>query len=111
MPENDTTILYRAVGESELHLLERTMQFAVLEGGLQVKHFGLNYEETLDFADNEINIDLVAIFEVAVITDTLRKVGEFINVDPSIFISGTVEVQAEHLAEFNEAIMKIEQIL
>ena len=103
----DITNLYRAVGESEFTSVMETQYFAVLEKGVQVKYFGLNFEETLEFANEVINIEIVAIFEVQIATDVLSRVGDFTNVDQFLFKSGTVEFPAERLEEFNNAIIKI----
>ena len=107
MSDINVAVLYRAVGVEEYSSIIRTRQFTVLEHGLQVKHFGLNYDETLCFANKDINIEIVAIFEIEVIMETLRKIGVFTHVDPYIFRSGTVDIRADCLNEFNNAILKI----
>ena len=99
--------LYRAVGADEYSAIIRTNRFAVLDNGLHVKHFGLSYEETLDFANKDINIDVVAVFEVIIGKEALKIVGDFTHVDPYIFKSGTVEISADHLAGFNNAVLSI----
>ena len=101
------SIIYRAVGESEFYSVMQTKCFSVLEKGTHVKYFGLNFEETLAFANKIINIEIVAIFEVKVITEILNRVGDFTNVDTFLFKSGTVEIPAEKLDEFNNAIQEI----
>jgi len=103
----DITNLYRAVGESEFTSVMETKRFAVLDKGVQIKYFGLNFEETLVFANEVINIEIVAIFEVQIVTDVLNRVGDFTNVDQFLFKSGTIEIPAEKLDEFNNAIVKI----
>ena len=99
--------IYRAVGADEYSAIIRTNQFAVLDSGLHVKHFGLNYEETLDFANKDLNVDVVAVFEVSISQEALKIVGDFTHVDPYIFKSGTVEIRADRLTEFNNAILSI----
>jgi hypothetical protein len=99
--------LYRAVGENEFYSVMQTGYFSVLEKGAHVKYFGLNFDETLAFANMIINIEVVAIFEVTVITEVLKKIGDFTNVDIFLFKSGTVEIPAEKLVEFNNAIQEI----
>jgi len=103
----NVTYLYRAVGADEYSSIISTKRFAVLEHGLHVKHFGLNYEETLAFAEKDFNIDVAAIFEIAVDEGTLKGIGDFTHVDPFIFRSGTVEIRADRLTEFNNAIQEI----
>lgn len=100
-------ILYRAVGAEEFSSIIRTNQFSILEYGLHVKHFGLNYQETLCFANKDFNIDVVAIFEVEVIEKVLLEIADFTHVDPYIFRSGTVEIKFNDLSKFNNAIIRI----
>jgi len=99
--------LYRAVGADEFRSIIRTKQFDVLEHGLHVKHFGLNFEETLEFANKNINVDAVAIFEITILETIIRKIGDFTHVDPYIFKSGTVEITSDNLDAFNKAIIRI----
>jgi len=105
--QHNKTHIYRAVGADEYKLILRTKQFAVLEHGLQVKHFGLNYLETLDFADKDFNIDVSAILEVEIDSAVLKEIGDFTNVDTYIFRSGTVEISSDRLTEFNEAVLTV----
>lgn len=105
--KSSKTNLYRAVGADEFSSIIRTKQFAVLEHGLQVKHFGLDYSETLCFADKDFNIDVVAILEVEINSALLKELGDFTHVDTFIFRSGTVEIRSDRLSEFNNAILKI----
>jgi len=106
-PNNNKTSLFRAVGADEFSTVIITKQFSVLENGLQVKHFGLDYSETLCFADKDFNIDAVAILEVEINSASLAKIGDFTHVDAYIFRSGTVEIRSDRLTEFNNAILKI----
>jgi len=103
----DRTFLYRAVGVDEFSSIIRTKEFTVLEHGLHVKYFGLDFDDTLCFADKDFNIDVVAIFEIEVIEEELKKIGDFTHVDPYIFKRGTVEIRADHLTSFNNAILRI----
>ena len=101
--------LFRAVGDIEFYSIMRTKQFSVKQEGAHVKYFGLDYEETLALADKVTNIDATAIVEVAVLRDTLERIGDFTHVDSFLFRSGTVQIQEEDLDEFNRAILLIEQ--
>jgi len=47
------------------------------------------------------------VLEIRVRKDILEKIGDFTNVDVTLFRSGTVEIQPEHLEEFNTAIVEI----
>ena len=88
----------------------RTKKFSVDPRGAHVKYFGLDFDETLTFAQKVTSIGATAIVEVAVLRDTLERIGDFTHVDSFIFRSGTVEIQAEDLAEFNGAIRSIRQM-
>jgi len=99
--------LFRAMGADEFENVMLTNVFSLLKGKAEVKYFGLDFEETLRFADKAFNMDLVAVVEVCVIRSVLEKIGDYTHVDPFLFKCGTVEIQAENLAEFNNAITKI----
>ena len=51
--------------------------------------------------------DIAAVLEIRVRKDTLEKIGDFTQVDTTLFKSGTVEIQPEHLEEFNNSIIDI----
>lgn len=51
--------------------------------------------------------DIAAILEVKVQKAILDKIGDFTNVDTTLFKNGTVEIQSEHLEEFNSSIVEI----
>ena len=99
--------LYRAVGADEFSSIIKTQQFSVLENGLHVKYFGLSYKDTMDFATKDLNVDVVAIFEVTIDERSLREIGDFTHVDPYIFKNGTVEIRSENLNVFNNEIIYI----
>ena len=101
--------LFRAVGIEEFYSIIKTNKFSIQTGGVHVKYFGVNSDETLYFANKIMNIDMVAVIEVGVLEDMIKIIGDFVNVDPFIFKSGTVEIQAEYLDEFNSAIQYIIQ--
>ena len=106
----DTVKLYRAVGFEEYDKLSDGEKFSILEGGVNVKYFGRNLEETIIFANKNINKGLIAIFEVEIENSILLSIGEFVAVDTFIFKSGTVEIHEEHLQEFNNAIKYIKHV-
>ena len=99
--------LYRAVGVDEFSSIIRTKQFTVLENGLHIKCFGMDLAETLDFANKDFNVDVVAVFEVTISEDILNRIGDFTHVDPYIFKSGTVEIRVENLDEFNREMLSV----
>ncbi|MCL2015383.1 MAG: hypothetical protein FWG68_03945 [Defluviitaleaceae bacterium] len=102
-----TIKLYRAVGVEEYLSIMKIGKFALREGRDTVKYFGLDFEETLLFANKAFNNSLVAVFEVEIKHTVLNKIGDFTNVDPFLFKKGTVEIQEEVLEDFNKAILKV----
>ena len=107
--QSDDVCLYRAVSAEEFYSIMKIHRFTFHPKGVDVKYFGVDFEETLAFANEIINIDLVAVIEVSVARAVLNRVGDFIHVDPFLFKSGTVEIHAEQLDEFNNAIKYIAQ--
>ena len=98
--------IYRAVGEHELKSIFNTKQFSFWPRSAEVKYFGLNFEETLQFA-NKAYYDYVAVIEVKLSKTVLKKIGDFTCVDAFLFKHGTVEIQPEVLNEFNNSIIEI----
>ena len=103
----NTMFLYRAVDDREFYSIMQTERFFCLPGGVGVKYFGKNYEDTLRFADRVINKNVVAIVEVEVIQSVVVKIGDFADVDSFIFRYGTVEIWEADIGEFNSAIIRI----
>jgi len=103
----DTMFLYRAVDDREFYSIMQTERFFCLPGGVGVKYFGKNYEDTLRFADMVINKNVVAIVEVEVLQSVVEKIGDFADVDSFIFRHGTVEIWEADIDEFNSAIIRI----
>ncbi|WP_334075542.1 MULTISPECIES: hypothetical protein [Paenibacillus] len=103
-PESLTS-LYRAVGPKEFYEVMETGKFNVIPEGLQAKQFGLNFDETLKFADKFK--DIGAIIEVKVPTSQLNKLADFTEVDKFIFKNGTVTIHVDNLDEFNKIIQDI----
>ena len=104
------TKLYRAVGLEEYILLADGEKFHILRGGVAVKYFGRNFDETLIFANKPINNGIVAIFEVGIPESVLKEVGDFVNVDKFIFKSGAIEIPEERMDAFNSAIQYVKHI-
>ena len=100
----DVISLYRAVGLEEYYDIIQNKKFAVLPNWVNVKYFGLDFKETLSFANKNINIGIVAVFEVKIARSILDKIGDFTHVDPFIFKSGTVEIPEIYVDKFNNAI-------
>ena len=105
-PPFDVISIYRAVGEHELNSLIRTRKFTFWDRSAEVKYFGLDFEETVQFA-HKAYYDYVAVIEVRVSKDALNRIGDFTCVDTFLFRHGTVEIQPENLDEFNDSIMEI----
>jgi len=103
----NTVSLFRAMGEAEFESVMSTKIFSLIKGKAEVKYFGLDFDETLSFADKAFNLDLVCVLEVCVKKTVLDMIGDFTHVDPFLFKCGTVEIQPEDLEEFNRAITKI----
>jgi len=103
----DTMFLYRAVNDREFYSIMQTAKFSCLPGGVGVKYFGKNFEDTLRFADMVINRNIVAIVEIEVLRDIVTRIGDFIDVDPYLFRNGTVEIWESDLDEFNNSIVRI----
>jgi len=84
-----TTKLYRAVGVEEYYSIMKTEKFSIGKG-VNVKYFGLDFEETLKFANTPIGRTSVAVFEVVVNKSILERIADFTVVDLFIFRKGTV---------------------
>ena len=104
---DETIKLYRAMGASEFEEVMITKQFSLLKNKAEVKYFGFDFEETLQFANKAFNVDLVAVVEVSISETILDEIGDFTQVDPYLFKCGTVEIQPQRLDEFNRAIINI----
>ena len=100
-------VLFRALGADEFYAVMNTKQFAIHPKCVPVKYFGLDFDETLTFANMIINIDIVAVLEVIVDKVVLDRIGDFTSVDTFLFKKGTVEIQPENLHEFNQSISDI----
>jgi hypothetical protein len=103
----DKMLLYRAVGGKEFYSILQTRTFTCLPGGVGVKYFGKNFDDTLKFADMIINRNVVAVIEVEVPEKIIMRIGDFVDVDPFLFKHGTVEIWEADLNEFNAAIIRI----
>ena len=102
---NGIVCLYRAVSSDELYSIMQLNQFTLspMSTG-NVKYFGVDFSETVAFANISNLIDLVAVFEVGILLETLLTIGDFTHVDTFIFNKGTVIIQEENLNDFNKAI-------
>ena len=110
MKSCENTRLYRAIGFAEFFSVMDTGLFTLRPNGLESKYFGMDFNETLDFANKAFNIHVVAIVEAVVKKGVLNRVGDFTEVDFSVFKSGTVEIHREHLDEFNDAVLEIKHV-
>ena len=105
---SNTKDIYRAVGVEEYEDIIATGKFRGIEGKtLMTKEFGNDFNETLEFANKSINKDKVAIFKVTIPENIYNQLNHM-NLDPSIFKSGTPVVEPEMLDFFNNSIINIE---
>ncbi|MCL2017119.1 MAG: hypothetical protein FWG68_12825 [Defluviitaleaceae bacterium] len=105
------TKLYRAVGVEEYFSIKRTGKFSLHNLGVDVKYFGLNFEETLKFADMLFNVEVVAIISVEIDAAKLQNLADFTHIDTYLFKSGTAIITAANLPCFNSAIKNIKHEL
>ena len=98
------TKLYRAVGTEEYLSIIRDKCFAIHPDGLgaEVKYFGKDFNETLQFANSALGKSYVAIFEISILTNIINAMDDNTPVDATIFKSGTVVIQSEDLKFFND---------
>lgn len=76
---------------------------------LDAKEFGNSFDETLDFANQPINSDKAAIVKVRNPEEVYNQLNHM-NLDKSIFQSGTLVVEPEMLEFFNNNIISIEHV-
>ena len=110
MKINNTVEVFRAVGFAEFSNIMETGKFNLRPNGLESKHFGMKFEETLDFANKVFNVHVAAIIEITVNEIVLKRTGDFTSVDSSVFKSGTVAVYKEYLEKFNTAVLEIKHV-
>jgi hypothetical protein len=109
LDNNGIVRLFRAVSSDEFYSIMQSKKFALLsDKTTSVKYFGVDYNETVEFANKIQLIDIVAVVEVGVLHDTLLQIGDFTHVDTFLFKKGTVIIQEENLDDFNNAIKYIE---
>jgi RHS repeat-associated protein len=105
---DNTKDLYRAVSPEEFDDIMSTKSFRGIEGKtLGAKEFGNNFDETLNFANKSINSDKAAIIKVTIPENIYNRLNHM-NLDLSIFKSGTPVVEPEMLDIFNKNIIRIE---
>ena len=111
--KHDTRVkhIYRAVSPEEYDDIFTVKGFRARPDGksFQAKEFGNNFDETLDFANKPINLDKAAIIEVTIPEDIYNQLNHM-NLDSSIFKSGTPVVEPEMLDTFNKSIISIEHV-
>ena len=105
---NNVVHLFRAVGAEEFYSIMRLNRFTIPPYiSANVKYFGVDFDETLTFANRKQFVDIIAVFEVEVLYDKLMQIGDFTHIDAFLFKKGTVIIHSEHLDFFNNAIMHI----
>jgi hypothetical protein len=105
-----TKDLYRAVSPEEFDDIISTNSFRGIEGKtLGAKEFGNSFDETLNFANKSINSDKAAIIKVTIPENIYNQLNHM-NLDSSIFKSGTPVVEPEMLDIFNRNIISIQHV-
>jgi hypothetical protein len=102
---DDIISVYRGVGPNEYDSVVASGKFDTVPTGMEVKQFGLDKQDTINFAKRYP--DIAAILEVKIPKDILHKIGDFTKVDTTIFKNGTVTIQPENLDTFNKYIKEI----
>jgi len=110
MSNSNLIKLYRAVGYIEFCNIISTKKFSLRVNGLEAKYFGMNFDETLDFANKVFNIHVVAIIETTIDEQLIKEIGDFTMVDTTVFKSGTVEIDKLSLDRFNDSIIEIKHV-
>ena len=110
MKKDQVVTLFRAVGFTEFVNIMEIGIFTLRPNGLESKYFGMDFNETLDFANKVFNVHVVVIVETEIEKSVLDNIGDFTKVDTSVFKSGTVEVHKENLDKLNDAIRKIKHV-
>ena len=98
-----TTKLYRAVSFDEANSIMDTGKFTLKAGAFEGKQFGLKLSETREFA-KLMGEPMIAKVKIP---KSLFKLLDKTSVDPMIFKSGTVTVNADVLNVFNKLIKNI----
>ncbi len=107
---SETKDIYMAVGADEYEDIMRTGKFRGIKGKtLATKEFGNDFNETLEFANRSLNKDKVAIIKVTIPQHVYDKLSHM-NLDVSIFTSGTPVVEPDVLDFFNNNIINIEHV-
>ena len=107
--KNGIISLFRAVCAEEFYAIMQTRKFSLPpDKSTNVKYFGVNYDETLLFANKIQFVDIVAVIEVGVSHDILVDIADFTQVDMFLFKHGTIIIQSENLNSFNNAIRYLE---
>lgn len=102
---DDITSIYRAVGPNEYYSVVGSGKFDTVPTGMEVKQFGLDMQDTINFAERYPNI--AAVLEVKIPKGILNNIGDFTKVDTTIFKNGTVTIQPENLDIFNKYLKEI----
>ena len=98
--KNGVISLYRAVCAEEFYSIMQTREFSLPpDKSTTVKYFGVDYDETLLFANKIQFVDIVAVIEVAISHDILIDIADFTHVDTFLFKHGTVIIQSENLSD------------
>jgi len=98
--------LFRAMSAAEYTLLMDSGRFSFAEGGCEMKQFGLDLQETLDFA--RFQPDYAMIIRVKVPARSVKRFHVSDRIDPFIFRHGVLTVDGlEKLGLFNAVVRQI----
>jgi filamentous hemagglutinin len=101
-----TTTLYRAVSPEEYHSIMSTGQFSFAPGAGEMKQFGFNLNEVMNYANTAPNY--AAIVQANIPTSLVGTFRVSNSIDPFIFRSGVLTVEKQQLMDlFNSAVKNI----
>ena len=102
---DDITEIFRAVGPDEFYKVMDTGKFDSIPSAMQAKQFGIDLDETINFAEKFS--DISAVLEVKIPKNILDEIGDLTHVDAFNFKKGTVTIQPDKLDDFNNHIREI----
>jgi hypothetical protein len=101
---NGPTTLYRAVSPEEYHSIMSTGQFSFAPGAGEMKQFGFNLNEVMNYANTAPNY--AAIVQAEIPTSLLGTFGVSNSIDPFIFRSGVLTVEKEQQLNLFNSVVK-----
>ena len=100
------TTVFRAVSQLEYASIINTQRFSLLLGGIEIKQFGFDLTETLNFAT--FQPDYAFVIQADIPDGALARFHVSKNIDPFIFRSGVLSViRQPGIDLFNSLVTKI----